>query len=156
MARTGTDAIMAMRKNRREAPAVLRVLETCLYAFDLDETARFYERVIGLEVKSRVPERHVFFLCADAVLLLFDPRRTSEAAGEVPPHGATGPGHVAFAVREDELGAWRDRLRSAGVELEREVSWPAGGRSIYLRDPAGNSVELATPSIWGFPGGPAG
>jgi hypothetical protein len=28
------------------------------------------------------------------------------------------------------------------------VEWPGGGRSIYFRDPAGNSVELGTPAIW--------
>ena len=36
------------------------------------------------------------------------------------------------------------------VSIEAEVEWPNGGFSIYLRDPAGNSVELATPSIWGL------
>lgn len=28
-----------------------------------------------------------------------------------------------------------------------------GGKSIYFRDPAGNSVELVTPGIWGLPSG---
>jgi catechol 2,3-dioxygenase-like lactoylglutathione lyase family enzyme len=35
-----------------------------------------------------------------------------------------------------------------GVEIEAEVTWPSGGQSIYFRDPAGNSVELATPQTW--------
>ena len=30
-----------------------------------------------------------------------------------------------------------------------EVPWPEGGRSIYFRDPAGNSLELAPPTLWG-------
>lgn len=126
----------------------LRVLETCLYAEDLDAALVFYQEVLGLEVTSRVAERHVFFRCGEAMLLVFDPRRTREPTGEVPPHGATGPGHVAFAVAPEELGSWRSRLQSAGVPVEAEVVWPGGGRSIYLRDPAGNSVELANPTIW--------
>lgn len=141
---------MNMPENRRPGRGPLRVLETCLYAIDLETAARFYEEIMGLEVQSRVPDRHVFFRCAGSVLLLFDPRRTNDPDGDVPPHGATGPGHVAFAVEEGELGAWRDRLRKADIPVEREVSWPGGGRSIYLRDPAGNSVELATPSMWGL------
>jgi hypothetical protein len=36
-----------------------------------------------------------------------------------------------------------------GVEVEREIGWPDGSRSLYVRDPAGNSVELAPPSLWG-------
>jgi hypothetical protein len=35
------------------------------------------------------------------------------------------------------------------VEIEREVDWDEGGTSLYVRDPAGNSVELAPPTIWG-------
>jgi len=38
-----------------------------------------------------------------------------------------------------------------GVPIESEVRWPRGGRSLYVRDPAGNSVEIASPALWGFP-----
>ena len=31
---------------------------------------------------------------------------------------------------------------------EREISWPLGGRSVYFRDPAGNSVEYVEGQIW--------
>jgi catechol 2,3-dioxygenase-like lactoylglutathione lyase family enzyme len=55
---------------------------------------------------------------------------------------------VAFAVPEAELDAWRARLARHGVPVESEVRWPRGGRSLYVRDPAGNSVELAGESIW--------
>ncbi|TIX39705.1 MAG: glyoxalase/bleomycin resistance/extradiol dioxygenase family protein, partial [Mesorhizobium sp.] len=27
---------------------------------------------------------------------------------------------------------------------------PQGGRSIYIRDPSGNSIEFAEPRIWGI------
>ena len=37
--------------------------------------------------------------------------------------------------------------------IEKEVEWPKGGRSLYFRDPAGNSVELVTPGVWGLPSG---
>ena len=50
---------------------------------------------------------------------------------------------------EADLPAWRDRLAAARVEIEAEIEWPRGGRSIYVRDPAGNSVELAPAGIWG-------
>ena len=49
-----------------------------------------------------------------------------------------------------EAPAWRAWLREQGVEIEREVGWPGGGLSLYFRDPAGNSLELATPTLW-FP-----
>jgi catechol 2,3-dioxygenase-like lactoylglutathione lyase family enzyme len=44
-------------------------------------------------------------------------------------------------------------LVESGVEIEAEVEWPPGGKSIYFRDPAGNSVELVTPGVWQLPSG---
>ena len=125
------------------------VLETCVYAADLEAAERFYAGVIGLELLSRVPGRHVFFRFDKGVFLVFNPEATA-ASSEVPPHGASGAGHVAFAVDESTLGAWRDRLATHGVALEAEVRWPSGGTSLYVRDPAGNSVELAPRRIWGL------
>jgi catechol 2,3-dioxygenase-like lactoylglutathione lyase family enzyme len=129
------------------ALAPLSILETCLYAPDLEATAEFYERVLSLPVSSRVAARHVFFRCGRGMFLLFDPSTTREG-GDVPPHGCTGPGHVAFAIRADQVDAWRSVLESRSVPVEREVVWPGGGRSLYFRDPAGNSVELTSPTIW--------
>jgi catechol 2,3-dioxygenase-like lactoylglutathione lyase family enzyme len=132
------------------APATEGVLETALYASDLDAAERFYGGVIGLDRFARAEGRHVFFRCGRGMLLVFDPAATSRPGGEVPPHGAHGPGHAAFAVRERDLPAWREHLARQGIAIEAEVTWPRGGRSIYVRDPAGNSIELATPALWGL------
>ncbi len=56
--------------------------------------------------------------------------------------------HIAFGAKPEDLDAWRQQLRKAGVSIEREVDWDEGGRSIYFRDPAGNVVELAPPTLW--------
>jgi catechol 2,3-dioxygenase-like lactoylglutathione lyase family enzyme len=127
-----------------------RVLETILYVDDLAAAERFYGEVLGLELDSRKDDLFVFFKCGDGMLLLFEPRAAS-AGRNVPAHGAHGPGHVCFAVAEDDLDDWKARLADAGVAIEREMDWPRGGRSFYFRDPAGNSLELATPKIWGLP-----
>ena len=131
------------------------VLETCLYARDLQAAERFYADVLGLAVVAREPDRHVFLRCGAAMLLVFDPERTSAAPGQVsgvavPPHGAHGPAHVCFRVAENELPAWRERFSAARVPIEAEITWPRGGASLYVRDPAGNSVELAPSRIWGI------
>ena len=67
----------------------------------------------------------------------------------MPSHGPKGATHVAFAVGEGELDAWRERLAAHGVELEQDQDWQRGGaRSLYVRDPAGNSVELVEGDLW--------
>jgi catechol 2,3-dioxygenase-like lactoylglutathione lyase family enzyme len=45
------------------------------------------------------------------------------------------------------------QVGTSSVAMEDEVAWPAGGKSVYFRDPAGNSVELVTPGVWGLPSG---
>ncbi len=132
------------------------VLETALYANDLAAAKAFYGGVLGLETIVEVPGRHVFFRCGPGVLLIFNPEATAtppppDAPLPVPPHGARGPGHACFAASAAEIDAWRTRLEAAGVAIEADFQWPGGkGRSIYFRDPAGNSLEFAEPSIWGL------
>lgn len=132
-----------------------RVLETALYTDDLAAANRFYGVVLGLERIASVEGRHLFFRCGAGVVLIFDRRSTASVptsvnGAPVPMHGASGAGHVAFAVADAELPAWRAHLAAEGVAIESEVTWPRGGRSLYVRDPAGNSVELASPLLWGF------
>ena len=132
------------------------VLETCLYVSDLDAAKEFYGESLGLPIVAHVPERHVFFRCGEGMLLVFDPAQTAASAGQVggvpvPPHGASGAGHVCFRIEADALPHWRERLLAAGIEIEAQIEWPRGGASIYVRDPAGNSVELAPARIWGLP-----
>jgi catechol 2,3-dioxygenase-like lactoylglutathione lyase family enzyme len=122
------------------------VLESGLYARDLDAAERFYKQVLGLEVLFREDGRHVFFRCGTGTVLVFKPGATQMS--ETVPHGSTGAGHVAFAVEDDRLAAWRDHFAAHEVEIEHEEDWGEPGRSLYVRDPAGNSVELATPTLW--------
>ena len=58
-----------------------------------------------------------------------------------------------LALRPTRSIFGRSRLQDHGIEIEKEVKWPRGGRSLYFRDPAGNSVELVTPGCWGLPSG---
>jgi catechol 2,3-dioxygenase-like lactoylglutathione lyase family enzyme len=127
-----------------------RVLETILYVDDLAAAERFYGEVLGLELDSRKDGLFVFFKCGNGMLLLFEPAAASTGRN-VPAHGAHGPGHVCFAIAEAALDGWRQRLEAEGIAIEQEMTWPRGGRSFYFRDPAGNSLELATPRIWGLP-----
>ena len=131
------------------------ILESALYVTDLTAAETFYRDVIGLELLAKVEGRHVFFRCGDGVLLLFNAEATKnqpppDARLPVPPHGAVGEGHLCFSASSDEIAAWKKRLEMHGLAIEADFEWPKGGRSIYFRDPSGNSIEFAEPRIWGF------
>jgi catechol 2,3-dioxygenase-like lactoylglutathione lyase family enzyme len=126
-----------------------RVLESCLYVTDLEAAERFYVQVLGLTLLTKQAGRHLFFRCGEQMVLLFDAEE-SQKPGEIPVHGAVGAGHLAFAVSNAEQLAWRERLAQHHVAIEREIDWPGGGHSLYFRDPSGNSLEFASPKIWGL------
>lgn len=125
------------------------VLETCLYVDDLDAAEVFYRDVLGLELIASEPGRHRFFRCGSSMLLLFYAPATSDIhETDVPRHGAHGPGHLALRVEEASLPAWREHLTARGVTIEQFKLWPGEIPSLYFRDPAGNSLELAPARLW--------
>ncbi|MBT1158268.1 VOC family protein [Aminobacter anthyllidis] len=137
------------------------ILESALYVTDLDAAEAFYSEVMGLERIAKVPGRHVFFRCGQGVLLLFDADATRhppkpDARLPVPPHGTTGQGHLCFSATAEEVEHWKTRLEGEGIAIEADFEWPpfgkgsGGGRSIYFRDPSGNSLEIAEPKLWGL------
>jgi len=131
------------------------ILESALYVSDLDAAEDFYADVLGLELLGKVDGRHVFFRCGSSVLLLFNAEATKvppavDAKLPVPAHGTVGDGHLCFAASGDEIERWKAHLSAKGIEIESSFEWPQGGRSIYFRDPSGNSIEFAEPRIWGL------
>lgn len=128
------------------------ILESALYVDDLDRAEAFYRDILGLEKISRAANRHVFFRCGSGILLIFNPAETEKPhePGQlaVPAHGARGPGHLCFRSDAAGIECWKERLTSAGIAIESIVDWPKGGRSLYFRDPAGNSLEFAEARIW--------
>jgi glyoxylase I family protein len=113
---------------------------------DLGATIAFYRDVLGLAVVRDAPSdddpdaRHVWFSSGDGTYLSFMeyPRM---------PDGVVGRGSTHhFALRVDsaeEQEAWRDYLREHAVDCT-DVYDRGGFRSIYVSDPDGHVIEIAT------------
>jgi len=127
----------------------MRVYETVLYARDTAAAAAFYRDALGLRAIAPPGEQAAAFRLDDGgVLLIFEPDTSSAPGRFVPSHGTTGEGHVAFTLEPGEIDVVRARFETLGIEIEREITWPLGGHSVYVRDPAGNSVELIVGEAW--------
>lgn len=118
---------------------------------DLERTTAFYRDVLGLALVRQAQNdddpdaRHFWFGDAHATAgtLVSFMEYPGMEAGRV---GTGSTHHFAFAVGSaDEQEAWRDYLRARGVECT-DVLVRGGLRSIYLHDPDGHIVEIATPS----------
>ena len=128
------------------------ILETAIYVDDLSRSAAFYRRLFGFETLLE-NERIVALNVADRNVLLLFPKGASTSptvlpGGVIPPHDGSGQLHFAFSIASEDVGPWRERLRSKGVEVESVVTWPRGGTSLYFRDPDGHCVELISPGWW--------
>ena len=120
---------------------------------DVDRTIAFYRDLLGLGIlhdgvsDDDPGTRHVWFGTGPGLLISFlhYPQM---------PEGVVGIGsthHFALAVESaDELEAWRDYLRGHGVQATDVLDRGGAFRSVYVRDPDGHIVEIATRSP-GFP-----
>jgi catechol-2,3-dioxygenase len=113
--------------------------ELTLEARDMSALERFYTEALGLEVLLRDDDRIWLAAGPEARLGLWTPGEKE--------FGDEGGRHVhfAFAASPGTLDALADRVRSHGARVRGPEQHPGGDRSIYVRDPEGNVVE-----VWDF------
>jgi catechol 2,3-dioxygenase-like lactoylglutathione lyase family enzyme len=121
---------------------------------DLEATTTFYRNLLGMSmVKQTVSDddqgaRHLYFGDEEGrpgtlVTCLEYPQLEPASSG------VGGVHHFALAVESDqELEAWREYLTGQGVACT-EVMDRSFFKSIYLRDPDGHIVELASSGLPG-------
>ena len=122
-------------------PRAVRTLgEVALRVNDLEVMREFYETIVGLELMREFPGI-VFFRVGEGygghttILALFDRER---AAGVE----QTTLDHLAFTIDIADYETERQRLQAAGVQVRPEVFEWVGWRSLFIRDPEGNTVEF--------------
>ena len=127
-------------------PQLEGMLESSLYVDDVTRSRLFYEEIFGFD---RIADFGVRGCAMNAgnkhVLLLF---KKSASRDIESPHDGEGELHIAFAIQARELANWEIWLAENGIGIEEKRSWPAGGRSVYFRDPDRHLLELVTPGTW--------
>ncbi|WP_417688844.1 VOC family protein [Roseibium sp.] len=133
-------------------PHIDGILETAVYVDDMEAAHGFYGGILGLKAMVSGERLTAYDAGPAQTLLVFRRGLTSEDSvaegGVVPGHHSDGPAHFAFHIKAEQVGAWRSHLAQNGVTITSEVTWPAGGKSLYFNDPAGNVLELACAPLW--------
>jgi hydroxymethylpyrimidine/phosphomethylpyrimidine kinase len=115
---------------RRENVGGMNLNQVTLPARDYDESVVFYRR-LGLRQIVDSPGRYARFECPGGATLSIHAEEGREAGDSV------------VCLESDELDAWVERLRAAGIVFEtgpEDQRW--GWREAHLRDPAGNRLCL--------------
>jgi glyoxylase I family protein len=126
----------------------LHIADVGLRVKDLPRMVAFYQELLGLEIVLAQPD-YVFLKVGELpsplgaaghpqMLVLFD-------RGVAPDQTLTTLDHLAFEVPSDQYPAVRERLMAQGMVI-RERAWPDSlawrARSLFIRDPEGNVIEL--------------
>jgi len=119
--------------------------EIALRVKDLDSMQKFYEEILGLELMKRFTDS-AFFKIAEGygghtqILALFD--RSKQPDYKVVSAETSTIDHIAFAISLADFDLEKKRLEQLGLQVyTSEHSW-VHWRSLYLKDPEGNEVEL--------------
>jgi hydroxymethylpyrimidine/phosphomethylpyrimidine kinase len=114
----------------RENVAGMNLNQVTLPARDYDSSVAFYRR-LGLRQIVDSPGRYARFECPGGATLSVHVEAGRQA------------GDAMVCLESDELDAWVERLRAAGIVFEsgpEDQRW--GWREAHLRDPAGNRLCL--------------
>lgn len=104
-----------------------------LYTRDLKSTAAFYEDVLGLPLAVDQGSCRIYRVASGGFVGFCERANAPEK-----------PGGVILTFVTEDVDNWADRLKDAGVQLEKEPSLNEqyGIYHIFFRDPNGYLLEI--------------
>ncbi len=124
----------------------MRFQGNLLYVRDLDESVRFYQDGLGLEIVARpAPHMAVAQLADSLVFLHADPDDVPDWLREALGRKIRGIGvlpHIEVASVE----ALKERLQSQGYEISLGPIEEHGYRRLYVYDPSGYNLVFVEPA----------
>ena len=129
-----------------DRPPLVGLRHAALRVRDVTAAARFYVDVLGFRVEWE-PDADNVYLTSGADNLALHRAAVAPRGFEMGSDSALD--HIGLAVEHaEDVDAWAAYLRGRGITLEHEPrTHRDGSRSLYLRDPADNLVQI----VWHLP-----
>jgi len=141
-----SDTPKAAQEKRRNDHVFVKGVHGVRYQVqDVARSVEFYTTHLGFTLKHQQLPAFGNVSLGDADILLSGP----QASGSRPmPNGQrqTPGGWNRVVLRVNDLPAFVETLRSAGVHFRNEMETGPGGRQIQIEDPDGNPIELFEPA----------
>ena len=121
-------------------PNVKRVGHLVINVKDLDTSTKFYTDIIGFGIAVQRPGFGTFLTCGKIHhdLALFQAKENAQPVAD----GGLGLNHMALQVEDFEmLTSFHGHLKANNVAIDHMTDHSMT-RSIYLKDPDGNGIEL--------------
>jgi len=135
---------------RQKPPFALEGIDHILLMVDGMATAvRFYTKVLGCKVEGRLPQFGMLQLRAGSALIDLVDVSVAQAAWARPPVArGRNVDHICLALGSHDEAQLRRHLARHRIEIiEEGIHGGSRGesRSLYVRDPSGNVIELKGP-----------
>ncbi len=108
-----------------------------VYVSNLDESIRWYEKILGFREMHRWDPEPVMIGAGESMIALFRQETTATETGEA----HRGWHRVAWRTDEHGFGRAQEHLIRFGVTYNGPIDHGAA-RSIYFVDPDGNPLEI--------------
>lgn len=119
--------------------AIIGIEDAVLLSQAPERTLQVLTEVLGYQLIESDSENYLLKINDDLGGIL-------ELAKEAAPQGSMGVGtvhHIAFTIKDDEIGAWRGKLVDLGFNVTQEKDRKYF-KSLYFREVGGILIELAT------------
>ena len=119
-------------------PRTMGIRHVALNVRDLAAAERFYVDVVGIKVEWHPNPENLYLTSGADNLALHQARSTDpwDSPGHLD--------HVGFVLpAPSDVDAWAEHFRARGIPLLQEPKTHRdGARSLYLRDPDGNTLQF--------------
>jgi glyoxylase I family protein len=141
-----TDTAKAAQQKRGGRHAFVQRVHGIRYQVkDVARSVAFYTTHLGFTLEHQQLPAFASVSLGDAQLLLSGP----QASGSRPmPNGQQQEpgGWNRVVLRVNDLPAFHDTLKKAGLRFRNDMETGPGGRQIQVEDPDGNPIELFEPA----------